>query len=72
MDRLTFTDESDISISKITERIEQPAVKSQHSIERTRMKRLATGHAKSHALKSTNSSRIDACQHSTSIEAANS
>ena len=29
MDRLTFTDESDISISKITERIEQPAVKSQ-------------------------------------------
>jgi hypothetical protein len=71
MDRLTFTDESDISISKITQRIEQPAVKSQLAIERTRIEEMATGLAKSHA-QVTNSSRIDACQRSTSIEAANS
>lgn len=72
MDRLTFTDESDISISKITERIEQPAVKSQHSIERTRIEEIGYRACEEPCAQVTNSSRINACQHSTSIEAANS
>jgi hypothetical protein len=61
-----------LHLRKITQRMEQPAVKSKRSMARTKIKEVGYRTCEKPCPRVPDSDRIDSCQRSTSIEAANS